>query len=85
MNLKNLLLNKLITVDPNIRDGTPCFKNTRIPVSYVLKHFKLGWNIDEIVKLFPELSKSKISQVLSYFDHLVEYDKEKINKWRVNP
>lgn len=79
MKKKNHSLDSIVSINPQVRGGAPCFKNTRIPVSYVIKHFELGWNIDEIVNLFPELSKTKISKVLSYIEKLVTNEKQKIN------
>ncbi len=64
MNKNNL--DNIISINPYVRDGKPCFKNTRIPVDYVLEHFTKGWNIDEISEFFPELKKKDINKVLRY-------------------
>ena len=59
-NMKLNGLSNIITINPDVRNGRACFKNTRIPVDYVLKHLERGWNIDEVSALFPELKKSDI-------------------------
>lgn len=59
-------LSQIVSINPKVRDGRPCFVNTRIPVDFVLKHFAKGWNIEEISKLFPEVKKEYIIKAQEY-------------------
>lgn len=59
-------LSSIISINPQVRSGRPCFINIRIPVDFVLKHFTKGWDIDEVSKLFPELKREDIVKVQDY-------------------
>ena len=83
--MKNNDLNSIVSISPHVRDGKPCFKNSRIPVEYVLEHFAKGWNIDEISELFPEIKKSNVSKVLHYLSGAMSNsnDDKKIHAWPI--
>lgn len=55
-----------ITINPEIRFGKPCIKDTRITVYDVLSWLASGMSIEDILKDFPELTKDDIQAVL-YF------------------
>jgi len=55
-----------ITINPEIRFGKPCIKDTRITVYDVLSWLASGMSIENILKDFPELTKDDIQAVL-YF------------------
>lgn len=59
-------LKEIITISPQVKDGKPCFKDTRIPVYYVLNHLRLGWSIDEVYGLFPEIKRDYINKAVKY-------------------
>jgi uncharacterized protein (DUF433 family) len=55
-----------ITVDPEICQGKPTIKGTRITVDFVLKLLGDGYNADEIVEEYPELKTEDILQAAKY-------------------
>ena len=55
-----------ITVDPEICQGKPRIKGTRITVDFVLKLLGDGYNADEIVEEYPELKIEDILQAAKY-------------------
>ena len=55
---------KLISINPNIRFGKPCIKNTRISVGDILGWLAAGMTYDEIIEDFPELSIDSIRAAL---------------------
>jgi uncharacterized protein (DUF433 family) len=55
-----------IKIDPEIRFGKPCIKNTRITVFDVLGWLASGMTYDEILSDFPELSLDDIKACLYY-------------------
>jgi len=55
---------KLISINPNIRFGKPCIKNTRISVRDILGWLAAGMTYDEIIEDFPELSIDSIRAAL---------------------
>ncbi len=54
----------VVTVDPEIMWGTPCFTGTRVPVQTVFDYFLDGHTIDEFHRDFPEVKKSQVSKVI---------------------
>jgi uncharacterized protein (DUF433 family) len=55
-----------ITVDPEICQGKPTVKGTRITIDFVLKLLGDGYNADEIADEYPELTKEDIFQAAKY-------------------
>ena len=51
-------LGKHITANPRIRDGEPCFENTRVPVATVLKYLAHVGNIDMVCAAWPGIVTS---------------------------
>lgn len=55
-----------ISIDPNIRFGKPCVKNTRITVYDVLGWMASGMSIIEILEDYPELTNESIRACLGF-------------------
>lgn len=55
-----------IAIDKSTRFGRPCVKGTRISVYDVLNWLSIGQSQKEIIKDFPELSKTKIRACLAF-------------------
>jgi uncharacterized protein (DUF433 family) len=55
-----------ISIDPNVRFGKPCIKNTRITVYDVLGWLASGMEIKEIIEDFPEISHEEILACLAF-------------------
>jgi uncharacterized protein (DUF433 family) len=64
-----------ILIDPNIRFGKPCIKNTRISVYDVLGWLASGMSFDQILEDFPQINKNQILACLAY-----SADKERKSK-----
>jgi len=58
-----------ISIDPNIRFGKPCIKNTRITVGDILNWLSSGMGFDEIIEDFPELNIDQIRAALAFSVH----------------
>ena len=59
----------LITIDPQIRFGKPCIKNTRIAVSDILQWLASGMSNEEIIEDHPQLKKEYILAALNFAAH----------------
>jgi len=57
---------EIISINPNIRFGKPCIKNTRIAVGDILGWLAAGMTNDEIIEDFPELSIEAIRAALAF-------------------
>ena len=56
---------ELISIDPAIMGGTPCFRGTRVPVSVLFENLADGLSLDEILESWPSLSRDDVLAVLA--------------------
>lgn len=59
-------LSSYIVIDPNMRFGKPCIKNTRIAISDILQWLASGMTDDEILKDYPSLREVHIRAALMF-------------------
>lgn len=57
---------EIITINPNIRFGKPCIKNTRISVGDILGWLAAGMSYEEVLADFPELNMESIRAAIAY-------------------
>jgi uncharacterized protein (DUF433 family) len=57
---------KIISINPNIRFGKPCIRNTRISVFDILSWLASGMSHAEILEDYPELQEEDILASLAY-------------------
>jgi uncharacterized protein (DUF433 family) len=55
-----------ITINPEIRFGKPCIKDSRIAVVDILQWLASGMTVEEILQDFPSLKREHILAALSY-------------------
>ena len=55
-----------ISIDPDIRFGKPCIKNTRITISDILQWLASGMSVEEILDDFPLLKEEHIRAALLF-------------------
>ncbi|MFQ6123395.1 MAG: DUF433 domain-containing protein [Candidatus Heimdallarchaeota archaeon] len=61
-----MLFKNRITVNPKVMGGTPCIRNTRIPVSIILKLLAKGETPEQLLTDYPELTEEDIRSCLEY-------------------
>ena len=59
-------LSPFISIDPNIRFGKPCIKNSRIAVSDILQWLASGMSHAEILEDYPLLTEDHIRAALMF-------------------
>ncbi len=59
-------LREHIIIDPNIRFGKPCIKNTRISIADILAWLASGMSFEEIIIDFPEIKTEHILAALTF-------------------
>jgi uncharacterized protein (DUF433 family) len=57
---------EIILINPVIRFGKPCIRNTRISVYDVLSWLASGMTTKDIVEDYPELTENDIQACLAY-------------------
>jgi uncharacterized protein (DUF433 family) len=64
-------LNEIVSVDPDLMHGTPCFRGTRVPVRLLLDDLKGGFTIDEFLAGCPTVSRELVEGYLEMAQDLV--------------
>ena len=55
-----------VTVDPEIRGGTPVFHGTRVPVDALISNLEAGLTLDVFLENFPTVTREQALRVLEF-------------------
>ncbi len=55
---------KIISTDPEVMGGTPCFARTRVPVQTLLDYLEAGDSIDDFLEGFPTVKRTQVIDFL---------------------
>ena len=61
---------KAITIDPEIRGGTPVFTGTRVPIQSLFDWLETE-TLDDFLENFPSVDREQALEVLRYAEKLV--------------
>ena len=64
---------KRILVDPDICNGRPVIKDTRITVQTVLEFLGAGDSIDDVLEAYPSLSREDVLECLRFSSELLKH------------
>lgn len=64
----------LITSDPNILNGTPVFKGTRVPIRTLFDYLSDGLSLEYFLESFPSVNRELATGVLRLSQERVEHD-----------
>ncbi len=64
-----------IEVNPEILVGKPIIKGTRISVEFILELLANGWETEQILKNYPQLSKEDILAAIEYSLEVLKEEK----------
>ena len=54
----------VITVDPEIMSGAPCFAGTRVPVQTLFEYLEAGDTIDDFLEGYPTVTREQVVVLL---------------------
>jgi uncharacterized protein (DUF433 family) len=60
----NWSMKEAIVRDPEVMDGTPVFRGTRVPVQTLFDYLENGESLDEFLEGFPTVGRQLAIQVL---------------------
>lgn len=69
------MIEERIVIDPNICSGKPCVRGTRIMVKNILGMIAGGYDIDRVVREYPELTREDVSAALHYATQIIDEEK----------
>jgi uncharacterized protein (DUF433 family) len=55
---------KIISTDPKVMGGTPCFAGTRVPVQTLMDYLEAGDSIDDFLEGFPTVKRAQVIDFL---------------------
>ena len=61
-----------ISVDPEVCHGRACIAGTRVLVTAVLDNLAAGLTVDEVIKIYPSLSRESVQAALRYAAELAK-------------
>jgi len=56
----------MIEISPEVMDGLPCIRGTRIPVYIVLEMLQEGVTFEAMLQQYPNLSRDKIKAAIHF-------------------
>ena len=64
---KTTVVHPYITREKGVCGGRSIVRGTRIPVWSLVKWYKLGMSVEDIIREFPQLSPSQVHDAFSYY------------------
>ena len=55
---------RMIVVDPEVMNGTPCFRGTRVPFKNLMDYLERGHSLREFLDQFPTITREMAIQAL---------------------
>lgn len=66
-------MDRAVWVDPERMSGTPCFRDTRVPVQSLIDLLEGGESIDAFLALYPSITRHQVMTILDFAaDQLAE-------------
>jgi uncharacterized protein (DUF433 family) len=57
-------MHEIVSINPNLMHGTPCFRGTRVPVRLLLDDLKAGFTIDDFLAWCPTVTREQVERYL---------------------
>ncbi len=71
------MLPDIINIDPEILNGTPVFKGTRVPIESLFDHLEKGISLGEFLDDFPSVGREQAVKLLEIAEDILTSDKLK--------
>jgi len=74
---KKIKLHPYVTQKKGVCGGRSIISGTRIPVWSIIKWYKVGMSVEEIMREFPQLTPAQIHDAFSfYYDNLATIERD---------
>jgi uncharacterized protein (DUF433 family) len=57
-------LEPVVTINPKVMHGSPCFAGTRVEVRTLFDHIEAGYTIDRFLESFPTVRREQVVRLL---------------------
>jgi uncharacterized protein (DUF433 family) len=75
---ENSIMNRVVTISPEIQSGEPVFAGTRVPVKNLFDYLKGGDSVDEFLTDFPSVHKSQVIELLDMAEHTFTFSDSEV-------
>jgi uncharacterized protein (DUF433 family) len=58
-------MDPIVTINPNVMHGSPCFAGTRVKVQTFFDHLEAGYTVDGFLDQFPTIAKEQVVRLLA--------------------
>jgi len=62
----------IVTINPKVMHGTPCFAGTRVAVQSLFDHLEAGYTVDGFVQQFPTVRREQVIELLEQLKQQAE-------------
>jgi uncharacterized protein (DUF433 family) len=62
--IESTMAKPIIEIDPDIMNGTPCFRGTRVPFKNLIDYLEGGHALGEFLRQFPSVTSEMAIQAL---------------------
>ena len=63
---------KVISVDPEVMSGAPCFVGTRVPIKSLFDYIASGHPLSDFYQDFPSVSPQQVAELLRQMPVILE-------------
>lgn len=60
-------MESIVTSNPNVMHGTPCFAGTRVGVQTLFDHLEAGYTLEGFLEQFPTVRQEQVVRFLAVF------------------
>lgn len=57
-------MSPIVTINPKVMHGIPCFAGTRVAVQSLFDHLEAGYNVDGFIEQFPTVRREQVIDLL---------------------
>ena len=54
----------IVTINPKVMHGTPCFAGTRVAVRTLFDHLQAGYTVEQFLAQFPTVRREQVMRLL---------------------
>lgn len=65
---------QFITRNPAVMLGKPVIEGTRITVELIMRKLAGGFTVDDVLEMYPHLTKEQVSAALTYAANLIAHE-----------
>jgi uncharacterized protein (DUF433 family) len=65
-------MESIVTINPKVMHGTPCFAGTRVAVQTLFDHLKAGYTIEQFLDQFPTIRREQVFRLLDIMRQDIE-------------